>query len=93
MKEFLLTPLAYAGSITSAPDISSILGNVLDFLLSIVGVVAILGLIVAGVMYLTAAGDMRKIALAKRMTIASIIGIMVVIGALIIVNQLAVFFL
>lgn len=93
MREFFTIPTAHAGVITSAPDITTILGNVLNFLLSIIGVVAIIGLVIAGGMYLTAGGDMRKIALAKRMVVASVIGIIVALGALVIVSQLAAFFL
>lgn len=93
MREIFTIPVVHAGVITSAPDITTILGNVLNFLLSIIGVVAIIGLVVAGAMYLTAGGDMRKIALAKRMVLASAIGIIVALGALMIVSQLAAFFL
>lgn len=92
MRNFFDIPVAYAGVITDAPGISSILANILKFLLSIAGIIAIIGLVIAGVIYLAAAGDMQRIALAKKAMLASIIGIVVVLGALVIVSQLTAFF-
>ena len=86
-------PIAHAaGVITDATPIAKILTNVLGFLLSIVGGVAIIGLIVASVMYLTAFGDRERIVSAKRAMMASVIGIIVALGAWVLVSQLAVFF-
>ena len=86
-------PIANAeGVIDTAPSISYILMNVLYFLLSVVGIVAILSLVIAGLRYMVAFGDTEKIAAAKRMTGYSVIGIVIALGALIIVRGIESFF-
>jgi hypothetical protein len=82
----------YAGTISDATPSATILQNVLQFLLSIVGVLAIIASVVAGLLYLTAAGNTKQIALAKKAFSFSIIGIVVALGALVIVSQLGSFF-
>ncbi|MFZ3031695.1 MAG: hypothetical protein WA082_01545 [Candidatus Moraniibacteriota bacterium] len=88
MIEYFLIPTAYAGVITDATPISQVLISVLNFLLSVAGIVGIIGLVVAGVLYLTAGGDEGRIKLAKRATVASGIGLGIALGALVIVAQL-----
>lgn len=75
-------------SISGAIPISQVLTNVLEFLLSIVGVVAIIGLVVAGFLYLTAAGDEHRIKIAKLSFYFSLIGGIVALSALVIINTL-----
>lgn len=82
-----------AGSITNAPSVSSILLNILQFLLSVVGILGIIGLVVSGALYFFAAGDNRRIALAKRSALASVTGIIIALGAYILISQLTTFFL
>jgi hypothetical protein len=72
--------------------ISKIITNILDFLLSIVGILSMIGLVVGGATYLTAYGDEKKAENGKRMITASVIGIVVALGALTLVFQLATFF-
>lgn len=92
MQNIFSIAVAQAGAITDAPKVMSILSNVLQFLLSIAGILGIIGLVIAGVLYLTAAGDTGRIALAKKAAIASVIGISIVLGTLVTVNQITVFF-
>ncbi len=92
MRHFFEIPTAYAGSITNATPLAEILTRVLQFLLSIAGMIAIIGLVIAGILYLTAAGDLRQIATAKRAAIFSVIGVVVVLGAFILISQIAEFF-
>jgi|GEM_PF-1044886 len=80
-----------AGPISSAQPISIGLMNILDFLLSIVGVVAIIGLVVAGALYFFAVGDMRRIAVAKKILFSSITGILIALGALVLVRAITSF--
>ena len=76
-----LIPLtAKAGPLTTAQPITVALTNILNFLLSIVGVVAIIGLVIAATMYFFSAGDMRQISLAKKMIWASITGLVLALG-------------
>lgn len=80
--------LARAGVISDAPSLAEVLLNVLDFVLSIVGIVAILSLALSGVLYLTAGSDTSRAEQAKRYAGASVIGLLIALGALIIVRQI-----
>lgn len=66
--------------------------NILNFLLSIVGVVAIIMLIVGAFMYLTAAGDEDRIDTGKKIAKYSVIGIAIALAALVLVRQVGSFF-
>lgn len=80
-----------AGPIDEAEPLAVGLVNILDFLLAIIGVVAIIGLAVAGFLYFFAAGDMRQIALAKKATLAGVTGIVVALGGYILIRTLVAF--
>ena len=81
-----------AGAISDAPSVVSLLDKVLNFLLSIIGVLAIIALAVSSILYLTAAGNEKQIATAKKAFFFSVIGIIVALGALVIVSQIGDFF-
>jgi type IV secretory pathway VirB2 component (pilin) len=80
--------VAQAGPMADAPRLSTLVGNVLGFVLSIVGVIAVLMIVVAGIMYMSAAGDMGRIALAKRALTGGVIGLVVALLALVIVRTI-----
>lgn len=65
--------------------------NILNFLLSVVGVVALIMLVVGAFMYLTAAGDEDRIDTGKKIVKYSIIGITIALAALVLVRQVASF--
>jgi glucose uptake protein GlcU len=77
------------GKSGSGITLKTIAENFLTFLLSIVGIIAIISLIIGGMMYMTAAGSEKQIDSAKKLLWASIIGIIVCFGALVIVRQVA----
>lgn len=79
---------ASAGIITDAPKISTVLLNALNFLLQIFGFFAIIGIIISGFLYLTAAGNERQIQKAKKAFSYSAIGIIVALGGMIIIKTL-----
>lgn len=81
-----------AGPAASALTLSEIARNVLNFLLSIVGILGIIMLVIGGIMYLTAAGDEDRIETGKKIVTYSIIGIVVALASLVIVSQIAAFF-
>jgi len=66
--------------------------NTLNFLLSVVGVLAIIMLVWGGIMYLTAAGDEKRIETAKNIVKWAIIGIAIALAAMVITRQIATFF-
>lgn len=78
--------------VSGAPTLTEIAGNVLTFLLGIIGVLAIIMLLVGSVMYLTAAGDEKRAESGKSTVKFAIIGIIVAFAALVLVTQVANFF-
>lgn len=79
--------------VSGAKTLTEIATNVLNFLLSIVGILGIIMLVVGGIMYLTAAGDENRIDTGKSIVKYSIIGIIVALASLVLVSQIANFFL
>lgn len=63
--------------------------NVLKLLLALIGTIGIISLVIAGMMYFTAAGDEKRIDTAKAMTKYAIVGIVVSFSALVVLNQIA----
>jgi len=78
--------VAHAGIISDAPRFSDIALSLLNLLLSIAAVIAVIVVIAAGIMYVTAAGDPERIEMAKKFLIGGIIGLVVVIVSLTIVT-------
>jgi len=66
-----------------------LVSNVMDWLLGLVGVLAVIGFVIAGVMYLTSAGDAEQAEKAKTVMSYSIIGLVVALIGLIVVNAVA----
>jgi hypothetical protein len=82
----------HAGVISSAPSISSAGINILNFLLSVAGIIAIISLVIAGSMYLIISGDEKKMQVAKRAMQTSILGIILAMGGMIFVRVIGQFF-
>ncbi|MCK9378899.1 MAG: hypothetical protein M0P97_02015 [Candidatus Moranbacteria bacterium] len=81
-----------AGVISDAPTLMQVSGNVLSFLLSIFGVLAIMSLIGAGMLYFFSSGDQTQMGKAKKMAFYSAVGIVVALGALLVVRQISALF-
>lgn len=92
MFNFFHIDAAQAGVISDAPSISHSLSNILQFLLSIAGILGIIGLVIAGGLYFFAAGNEKWVELAKRAAIGSVVGIVIALGALVLMGGLAAFF-
>ncbi len=69
-----------------------IMTNVLSFLLTIIGIIAIIMLVIGGFLYLTAAGNEDQIDRGKKIVKYSVIGILIALAAMVIVKQVAGFF-
>jgi hypothetical protein len=78
---------------SGALSLTEIATNVLNFLLGIIGILAIIMFLVGAVMYLTSAGDDKKAGTAKDIVKYAIIGMIVTFSALVIVRQIADFFI
>jgi heme O synthase-like polyprenyltransferase len=76
------------GIITNAPRFSQVLANAFNFLLSIFGMLAIIGMITAGVIYLASGGNENRTQTAKRAFLYSIAGIAVTLAAMVIIRTI-----
>jgi len=76
-------------AIVAAPTLSSLALEVLNFLLSIIGVLAIIMLVIGGLIYLTAAGDENKAETGKKIVTYAVVGVSVALAALVITTQVA----
>jgi len=79
---FLLANTANAASVTykvtnpiATSDFAKIVANFLKWFLSVAGSIALIMLIVAGLMYMTSAGDPQKAASAKKMVMITLGGL------------------
>jgi len=70
--------------ITSIPDLIVRIGN---WLLSVVGVLAVLAIVYSGIMYITSSGDQTKAEAAKKNLTWAIMGLLVILLSLVIVNS------
>ena len=80
------------GTVAGATTFTQIATKVLEFFLSILGVIALIMLVIGGLAYLTAAGDENRAETGKKIVTYSIIGIAIAFSALVIVTQIATFF-
>lgn len=92
---FFHTAVAYAQQYsvptgTGLPDsgkgIRGILANLLSWLLGVFGMLALISFIVAGILYLTSAGDEKRMQSAKRAASYSILGVVVALSAFVVVQ-------
>lgn len=79
-------------TVASAQTFTQIASKVLNFLLSIAGIIAIIMLIFGGFTYLTSAGDESKAEAGKKIALYAVIGIALALSALVLVTQVAKFF-
>ena len=70
------------------PDASiyDIVINIMDWLLGLVGVIGVIGFAIAGILYLTAAGDETRMGTAKNAMLYSIIGVIVALAGMVALN-------
>jgi hypothetical protein len=84
----MIINVVYAGIISDAPTVSRVLYNVLQFILLVFGFLGIIGFVIAGIAYLTAAGDERRIEKAKKATTYSVIGIVIALGGWVLIKTI-----
>ncbi len=71
--------VAYEGSATT--DIPTIVASVVQTVLSVTGMIFLVLIIYAGINYLTAAGDEKKVTAAKQTMSHAVIGLIIIIAA------------
>lgn len=67
-------------------SVTGIITNGMNWLLYIVGILGVIGFVIAGILYLTAAGDEGRIEKGKETMIASITGVIVALLGVIIIK-------
>ena len=74
----LFAPFTFAqiSEPTNKP-IADILADLVDWLLSLVGIIAVAMIIIGGVLYLTAGGSERQLEMAKKTLIYTVIGLLI----------------
>ena len=85
----MLYEVAQAGVISDAPSLAEVLLRFFNFQLTIVGIIAIIGAVLSGIIYLTASGNESRMEKAKKSFTYFIIGSVVVFAVLIIVKTVA----
>ncbi|GBE17067.1 hypothetical protein BMS3Abin15_00903 [bacterium BMS3Abin15] len=81
--------VAQAGVISDAPSLAEVLLRFFNFLLTVVGIIAIIMSLLSGIMYLTAGGNESMMEKAKKSFTYFIIGTVVIFAVLIIVRTVA----
>lgn len=73
---------------TGLPESSvyGIVNNLMLWILALVGIVGVIGFAIAGIMYLTAAGDDDRVKTAKKAMLMSIVGVIVALVGLVALN-------
>lgn len=84
----IVVPNGFPQTLDDALTLKEIVMNTLEFLLSIVGILAIIGLVVSGAMFILVTGDKSKVDYAKRAMTYSIIGIALAGASLALVKQI-----
>ncbi len=67
-------------------SIYNIIARIMNWLLGILGFIGVIGFVIAGILYLTAAGDEEQIKRAKNAMLYSIIGVIVALIGFVIVK-------
>ena len=75
------------GLIATAKPVQAIVTDVMDFLLTAIGMLAIIGFIIGGILYISAGGDTQKADTAKKTVFYSTLAITISGAALIILRQ------
>lgn len=82
----------HAGVISNALTFKQIGMNVLNFLLSVAGIIAILALVLSGTMYFFSAGDESRMKIAKKSAMYATIGIVLIMGSMVLIRLIGNFF-
>lgn len=79
-------PNAGGGTNLPSGSVFGIIRNIMNWLLGLVGILGVIGFAIAGILYLTAAGDDDRISTAKNAMMYSIIGVIVALVGLVVLR-------
>lgn len=75
------TSLKSGGATSSTADLPTLIGRLIGVLLGILGIILVVYIIQAGIMYMTAAGDPAKVDKAKKMITQAVVGMIIIVAA------------
>jgi len=75
-----------SGTNLPSASLTEIITNIMNWLLMIVGILGVIGFVIAGILYLTAAGDGDQISRAKTAMIYSIVGVLVALIGVVVIK-------
>ena len=81
--------IVYAGVISGAPTISEIVLNALLSLLGFAGGLAVLGIIISGLLYMTSSGDTGRSEISKKALVATVTGLVFILLSLTIIKAIS----
>ncbi len=70
------------------PSLTDAFQNLYTYIISIAGVIALVGLIIGGVLYLTSAGDPEKLSKARKQILAAFLGIVILLSSYLILRTI-----
>jgi hypothetical protein len=70
-------------------SVTGIVTNVMNWMLTLVGILGVIGFAIAGILYLTAAGDEERIKVAKRAMMYSILGVVIALIGLVVIKAVS----
>lgn len=81
-------PNSLIGTGLPVDSVYDIIGNTMDWLLAILGFIGIIGFVIAGILYITAAGNETQAETAKKAMLYSILGIVVALSGYVIIKAI-----
>ncbi len=72
--------------LSTSLDLIETIGRIIDFLLGFLGVLALILILYAGFLWMTAAGNEEKVAKAKKIMGAAVIGLVIILASFAIAN-------
>ena len=85
--------LGWKGATGCGVEAKSMITRMITFLFSIVGIIALIGIIIGGILHIGSAGDESRAKSAKKILISSVIGLVIALLSATIVRQLEKFFI
>jgi type IV secretory pathway VirB2 component (pilin) len=82
---------ALAVSMDDAKPLHTYVDAILQFVVTLVGVIAVLVIIISGILYMTSNGDTTRVQIAKKTLTGGIIGLVIAILSLVIVKTIVSF--
>jgi hypothetical protein len=79
-------PTAGGGTGLPQSSLMGIITNIMKWLLTAIGIFGVIGFAIAGILYLTAAGDEKRIETAKSAMMYSIVGVIVALVGIVALN-------